>query len=123
MLESHASVEEALSFAVPDEKSGEEIHAAIILRPGRTATEDQLKDYLKDRLSAFEVPKRFHFVEDFPRTPKGTGDRRRLAATLTAAPQESEAPASRRRKGGVATAAGAFALAVVMLGTTLPSPL
>jgi acyl-CoA synthetase (AMP-forming)/AMP-acid ligase II len=83
VLQSHPSVQDALAFGVPDEKYGEEIDAAIILRPGLTATEDQPKVYLQNRLSVFETPKRFYFVDDFPRTPKGTGDRRQLAATLT----------------------------------------
>jgi acyl-CoA synthetase (AMP-forming)/AMP-acid ligase II len=56
--------------------------AAVILRPGRSLSEEQLKEYLADRLRAFEVPKHLFFVTNFPRTPKGSADRRQLAAEL-----------------------------------------
>ncbi len=80
VLQSNPSVEEALSFAVPDKEYGEDIQAAVVLRPGHAMTEAELKDYLSSRLSAFEVPKRIFFLDHLPRTEKGTGDRRRLAA-------------------------------------------
>jgi oxalate---CoA ligase len=82
VLQSNASVEDALSFAVPDEKYGEEIYAAVVLRPGHAATEEELTDYYRSRLSAFEVPKRIFFLSHLPRTEKGTGDRRQLATLL-----------------------------------------
>lgn len=80
----NASVEDALSFAVPDEKYGEEIYAAVVLRPGHRISEDELKAYSGSGLSAFEVPKRIYFLARLPRTEKGAGDRRRLAALLQA---------------------------------------
>jgi oxalate---CoA ligase len=82
VLQSNAGVEDALSFAVPDEKYGEEIYAAVVPRPGHTVTQDELTDYSRARLSAFEVPKRFFFLSHLPRTDKGTGDRRQLAELL-----------------------------------------
>ena len=84
VLQSHAGVEDALSFAVPDEKYGEEIYAAVVLRPGHRISEDELKAYAGSGLSAFEVPKRIYFLARLPRTVKGAGDRRRLAALLQA---------------------------------------
>jgi oxalate---CoA ligase len=80
VLQSNPSVEDALSFALPDQKYGEEIYAAVVLRPGHSLSEDELRDYSRARLSAFEVPKRFFFLASLPRTEKGAGDRRRLAA-------------------------------------------
>jgi oxalate---CoA ligase len=82
VLQSNPSIEDALSFALPDEKYGEEIYAAVVLRPGHSLSEDELRDYSRARLSAFEVPKRFFFLASLPRTEKGAGDRRRLAAQL-----------------------------------------
>lgn len=80
VLQSNAAVEDALSFGVPDEKYGEEIYAAVVLRPGHRISEDELKAYAGAGLSAFEVPKRIYFLTRLPRTEKGAGDRRRLAA-------------------------------------------
>jgi acyl-CoA synthetase (AMP-forming)/AMP-acid ligase II len=41
-----------------------------------------LKDYCRNRLIAFEIPKRFYFVKNLPRTAKGTTDRRKLTEEL-----------------------------------------
>jgi oxalate---CoA ligase len=81
-LQSNPKVEDALSFGVPDHKYGEEINAAVVLRPGQCADEAELKQDVLAWLSPFEVPKRIYFVSDLPRTEKGTPDRRQLAALL-----------------------------------------
>ena len=84
ILQSNPNVEDAVSFGVADTEYGEDIQAAVVLRPGQTVTEAELKDYSRSRLSPFEVPKRIFFVGQLPRTEKGTGDRRRLAALFEA---------------------------------------
>jgi acyl-coenzyme A synthetase/AMP-(fatty) acid ligase len=66
------------------EKYGEEIYAAVVLRPGHQVSEDQLKACSRWEPSAFEIPKRIFFRTDLPRTEKGAGDRRQLAALLGA---------------------------------------
>lgn len=80
VLLSNPKVQDALSFGVPDAKYGEEIVAAVTLKSGQSASEQELERYSRAKLSAFEVPKRFYFVTDLPRTAKGTGDRHKLAA-------------------------------------------
>jgi oxalate---CoA ligase len=82
VLQSNPKVEDALSFGVPDKHYGEEINAAVVLRPGQSATEAELKQYALARLAPFEVPKRISFVSDLPLTGKGAPDRRGLAALL-----------------------------------------
>ncbi|WP_436762383.1 AMP-binding enzyme [Streptosporangium sp. V21-05] len=82
-LLSHPAVQDVLTFAVPDAKYGEEINSAVILRPGRHATEADLQRHCRTRLTAFEIPKKIFFLDHFPRTAKGDGDRRALAAALT----------------------------------------
>ncbi|MBX3187291.1 MAG: AMP-binding protein [Labilithrix sp.] len=82
VLSANPKVEEAMSFGAPDDKYGEEVAAAVILKPGQRASARELEEYSLARLSAFEVPKRFYFVDDFPRTAKGVGDRRKLAEML-----------------------------------------
>jgi oxalate---CoA ligase len=47
-------------------------------------TEGELRDYCRTKLSAFEVPERIYIVADFPRTAKGSTDRRALAVQFTA---------------------------------------
>lgn len=82
VLQSNPKVQDAMSFGVPDPIYGEEINAAVIVRAGKTATEEELKEYCLARLGAFEVPKRFFFMTSMPHTAKGTGDRHQLAAAL-----------------------------------------
>ncbi|MCW5834107.1 MAG: AMP-binding protein [Labilithrix sp.] len=86
VLAANPKVEDAMSFGVPDEKYGEEIAAAIVLKPGVDASEQELERYALTELSAFEAPKRIYFVRDLPRTAKGAGARRELAAMFAGAP-------------------------------------
>ncbi len=82
-LLSDAAILDALAFPVPDAKYGEEVNAAVILQPGRHASQADLQEHCRARLSAFEVPKKIYFLDEFPRTSKGDVDRRALAAALT----------------------------------------
>jgi len=83
-LLSNPKVLEAASFGVSDAIYGENVQAAAVLRPGMKATEGELQDYCRTKLSAFEVPARIYIVADLPRTAKGSTDRRALAAQFTA---------------------------------------
>jgi acyl-CoA synthetase (AMP-forming)/AMP-acid ligase II len=95
-LLSHPKVLEAASFGEADTIYGEDVEAAVILRPGMPATESELQDYCRTRLSAFEVPQRIHIVADFPRTAKGSTDRHALALQFAAS--ESTVSGSRRAR-------------------------
>jgi len=79
VLLSNPKVLEAASFGESDATYGENVQAAVILRPGTKATEGELRDYCRTKLSAFEVPERIYIVTDFPRTAKGSTDRHALA--------------------------------------------
>jgi acyl-CoA synthetase (AMP-forming)/AMP-acid ligase II len=79
VLLSHPKVLDAASFGEPDAMYGEIVEAAVILSPGMQATEAELEDYCRKRLSAFEVPEKIYIVADFPRTPKGSVNRHALA--------------------------------------------
>jgi acyl-CoA synthetase (AMP-forming)/AMP-acid ligase II len=78
-LLSNRKVLEAASFGEPDAIYGEIVQAAVILRPEMKATEGELRDYCRTKLSTFEVPVRIYIIDDFPRTAKGSIDRRALA--------------------------------------------
>jgi acyl-CoA synthetase (AMP-forming)/AMP-acid ligase II len=84
VLLSNPKVLDAASFGEADTMYGESVQAAVILRPGTEATESELRDYCGTELSVFEVPERIHIVADFPRTAKGSTDRRALAAQFDA---------------------------------------
>jgi acyl-CoA synthetase (AMP-forming)/AMP-acid ligase II len=46
------------------------------------AAEADLQEHCRNKLAAFEIPKKVYFLDRFPRTAKGSGDRRALAAAL-----------------------------------------
>ena len=84
VLLSNPKVLDAASFGESDAIYGEKVQAAVILRPGMEATEGELRDYCRTELSAFEVPERIYILTDFPRTAKGSTDRRALALQFAA---------------------------------------
>lgn len=84
-LLANPKVLDAASFGEADPIYGESVHAAVILRPGVEATEDELLGYCQSVLSRFEVPERIHIVTTFPCTAKGSTDRRALAVQFSAA--------------------------------------
>lgn len=55
---SHKDVAEAVSFGVPDEMYGQEIHAAVVLKVKAHVTEKELQSYIATKITKFKVPKK-----------------------------------------------------------------
>jgi fatty-acyl-CoA synthase len=70
-LYTHPKVEQAEVVGVPDPKFGEEVAAWIRLHEGKTATEQEIREFCKGKLAHFKIPKYIRFVEDFPMTVTG----------------------------------------------------
>lgn len=79
VLLANGSVAEAVAFAAPDEKYGEEVNAAVVLRPGQTATDSEILAFAKERLGDFKVPKRLFIADMLPKTATGKIQRRFVA--------------------------------------------
>jgi long-chain acyl-CoA synthetase len=71
VLYEHPAVLEAAVVALPDERLGEEVGAAIALKPGAEADADELRDFVKQRVAAYKYPRRIWFVEALPKTATG----------------------------------------------------
>ncbi|MBR9824511.1 MAG: long-chain fatty acid--CoA ligase [Alphaproteobacteria bacterium] len=71
ILDEHPAVLESAVAGVADEKWGEVGCAHILLRPNKTASEDELRDWCRERLAAYKVPKYVVFAYDLPRTAAG----------------------------------------------------
>jgi acyl-CoA synthetase (AMP-forming)/AMP-acid ligase II len=78
VLLEHPAVAEAVSFAAPDAKYGEEVQAAVVLK-GK-ATPAEIQAFCLKRLADFKVPKVIHITEAVPRTATGKIQRRHVAA-------------------------------------------
>ena len=58
-------------FGVPDEKFVEELCAWIILKPGESATEDDIREFCKGQIAHYKIPRHIRFVDAFPMTITG----------------------------------------------------
>jgi acyl-CoA synthetase (AMP-forming)/AMP-acid ligase II len=79
VLLSHPAVAEAEVFGVPDARLGEDVVAAVVLKPGMSAKAWELRDWMLDRLAPFKVPRRIWHVASLPRTSTGKVQRGELA--------------------------------------------
>jgi long-chain acyl-CoA synthetase len=70
-LYTRPEVEECAVIGLPDKEWGERVAAFIIPKPGRTIVPEELKVFLKARLSPFKVPKEYHVVSDLPKSAAG----------------------------------------------------
>lgn len=67
----HPKVAEVAVFGVPDEYYGEQVAAWIELHSGETMTEEEVREFCKDTLAHFKIPKYIRFVKEFPMTVTG----------------------------------------------------
>jgi acyl-CoA synthetase (AMP-forming)/AMP-acid ligase II len=82
VLLEHPAVQLALTFALPHEKLGEEVAAAVVVREGKSVTDRELREFASKRLAHYKVPHKFVFVKELPRGPTGKLQRIGLAQKL-----------------------------------------
>ncbi len=63
---------------IPDPYRGETVKAWVVLKPGETATEEEIKEWCKDKLAKFKVPTHVEFRDELPKTTVGKILRREL---------------------------------------------
>ncbi|KAL4775469.1 hypothetical protein BDW60DRAFT_120803 [Aspergillus nidulans var. acristatus] len=77
------NVGEAVCFAIPDPGHyGEDIGAAVVLKSGQNATEDELKSWVQEKLAKFKTPKQIWIVQQIPKTATGKIQRRKVAEAM-----------------------------------------
>ncbi|ADU00317.1 MULTISPECIES: class I adenylate-forming enzyme family protein [Mycolicibacterium] len=81
-LESHAAVAGAAVVGRPDPRLGETPVALVELRPGATASPEELSAYLQTRLARYEIPTALILTDAIPRTPSGKPDLTAVRARL-----------------------------------------
>ena len=78
----HPAVGQAVAFAIPHPKLGEEVAAAVVLQDGAEASERELRDHVSRHLASFKVPRLVVFLEEIPTGATGKLQRIGLADKL-----------------------------------------
>ena len=84
VLLEHSAVVEAAVVGVPDEHWGQEIAAAVVLRPGRIVHAEELREWVRSRLRGSKTPTLIAIRDALPQTATGKVLRRELLADLLA---------------------------------------
>ena len=101
VLAAHPAIAQVAAFAVPDPGLGEDVVAAVVLKPGSKVEEDELRAWAAERLVYFKVPKRIVFVPEIPKGPTGKIRRVDLAGTLGLAGGAGRSPEREAKPGKV----------------------
>ncbi len=67
----HPAVREACAFGIPDQKWGEAVAAAVALKEGASATDEELISFCKERLASYKKPQSIYFVQELPKSGMG----------------------------------------------------
>jgi len=78
LLITHDAIEEASVIGVDDAEFGKRLAAFIVCKPGRTLTEDEVKEFVKQNLARYKIPRDVSFLAELPRTPTGKVLKRKL---------------------------------------------
>ncbi len=82
VLMDHPAVAQVVTFAMPHDKLGEDVAAAVVLREGMSAAESDIRSFAATRLADFKVPRKILILEEIPKGATGKLQRIGLAAKL-----------------------------------------
>jgi long-chain acyl-CoA synthetase len=83
ILYEHPAVREAAVIGIPHPELGEEVAAAVALKPRVEATADELRDFVKASIAAYKYPRRVWFVDELPKGPTGKILKRAIEPPVT----------------------------------------
>jgi len=75
LLSAHPAVAQALCAGVLDERLGEALHAAVVLKAGATVEAEAIRDWCRERIERFKVPDVVHILDALPTGPTGKASR------------------------------------------------
>jgi acyl-CoA synthetase (AMP-forming)/AMP-acid ligase II len=78
LLTGHDAIAEAAVFGVDDEEFGERLKAVVVKREGASLGEDDVKQFVKENLAGYKVPRDVEFIDELPRTSTGKVLKREL---------------------------------------------
>ncbi len=71
VLHEHPAVAEVAVIGIPHEELGEDVGAAVVLKPGETATPADLRAFARDRVAAYKYPRYIWLLPELPKGPTG----------------------------------------------------
>jgi benzoate-CoA ligase len=77
-LMQHPAVLESAVIGVEDADGLTKTKAYVVLKPGASASDDELKAFVKERLAAYKYPRTIEFIDELPKTATGKIQRFRL---------------------------------------------
>ncbi len=89
VLMDHPAVQQCVTFAVPHDKLGEDVAAAVVLRDGVQASEKDLREFAAKRIADFKVPRKILIVAEIPKGATGKLQRIGLAQKLGLVPEKA----------------------------------
>ncbi len=94
VLLEHAGIKQAVAFAIPDARLGEDVAAAVVLAGDAALTESEIRTHVAGRLADFKVPRRIVILDDIPKGSTGKLQRIGLAEKLGLTGADAAATAS-----------------------------
>ena len=82
VLMDHPAIAQVVTFAMPHDKLGEDVAAAVVLREGMMAVEGDIRAFAATRLADFKVPRKVLILDEIPKGATGKLQRIGLAAKL-----------------------------------------
>ena len=67
----HDCVSDVAVIGIPDDKWGEAVKAIVVLKNGKTSSEEEIISFVKERIAGFKSPKSVDFISELPRNPSG----------------------------------------------------
>ena len=71
LLADHEDIYEVSVIGVPDDEFGQRLKAFVVTKPGRTLTEEAVKEYVRGNLARYKIPREVVFLDELPRNPTG----------------------------------------------------
>jgi long-chain acyl-CoA synthetase len=96
VLYEHPAVAEAAVVGIPDDSLGEEVAAAVALKPGASATPEELQAFVKERVAAYKYPRHVWLEAELPKGPTGKILRREVRPPGREAPGGNTPPQESR---------------------------
>jgi fatty-acyl-CoA synthase len=85
LLITHPAIVEAAVIGVDDEEFGKRLAAFVVVAPGQSLTEDEVREFVKGNLARFKIPRDVRFIDELPRNPTGKVLKRALRETYATA--------------------------------------